>query len=213
MGEETKALCQSLNETVIVKCFAFDVADTDKLKSILLDIYTNFGPLHVLINNAGMGGSGNPYKADLNHWDKMLNVNLRSITHSIAICLPYLKESALSADNVSIINISSIAGTLRIAGNPQTSLYAATKFGLNGFSEAIFSDVHEDGIKVVSIMPGYVETEMVKKLKISHLLEYKNMLRASDVAQSVQYVLDCSRHCCPKQIVLMPQKSCFKSNL
>ena len=211
--KETKKLCQCLNETVIAKCYAVDMADTDKLRSTLTDICTNFGPLHALINNAGIGGSGDPYKADLNHWDKMLDVNLRSITHSIATCLPYLKKSALSADNVSIINISSVAGTLRIAGAPQTSMYAATKFGLNGFSEALFSDVREDGIKVVTIMPGYVETDMVKKLKKSHLLEFGNMMRPSDVAQSVQYALDCSRYCCPKQILLFPQRSCYKAKL
>eukprot|EP01084_Bolivina_argentea_P245820 411483_1 len=209
---ETKKLCQAIKPETFVKCFQCDVSIPTELQSILLDVCNNYGPLHVLINNAGVGDSGNSLNADFNHWDKMLNVNLRSVTQSTAICLPYLKKSAVTNDNVTIINISSVAGTLRVQ-SPGMSMYSATKYAVFGFSESVFQDVKDYGIKVSCIMPGFVDTEMVRKLKKRDTLEFKNMMRASDIAQSVQYVLNCSRYCCPNQIVLRAQRNPIKANL
>ncbi len=209
---ETKKLCEEINGDAVVKCYQCNVADRTQLTNILQDIGANYGPLCVLINNSGVGDSGNALTADLDHWDKMLDVNLRAVTTATRICLPFLKQSALNNDNVSIINISSMAGTLRAIG-PNKTMYSATKFGVVGFSESVFEDVKEFGIKVSCINPGFVDTKMVRDLKKAKTLRFNNMIKVSDIAKSVQYVLDCSKYCCPTQIFIRAQGNPIKSNL
>lgn len=124
---QTKQLCEKVNADCNIKCYPINVADTKQLIITLKDIGNNYGPLSVLINNSGVGDSGHALSADLDHWDNMLNVNLRAVTTATRICLPFLKKSALKDDNVSIINISSVAGTMRAIG-PMRSMYSATKY-------------------------------------------------------------------------------------
>ena len=89
------------------------------------------------------------------------------------------------------------------------------RFGVVGFSESVFEDVKDYGIKVSCINPGFVDTKMVRDLKRAKErgLQFENMMRVSDIAQTVQYVLDCSKYCCPTQITIRAQANPVKSNL
>jgi NADP-dependent 3-hydroxy acid dehydrogenase YdfG len=97
-----------------------------------------------------------------------------------------------------IINISSLSGRNTGAGN---AIYAASKHALNGFSGCLYEDVREIGIKVSTIMPGFVETDLTENLGMTS----RNMIQPEDVANCVEYVLSASAHCCPTEIVLRPQ--------
>ena len=205
---ETKRLALEANKNAVIKCVECDLLDTDGLKSTLIDICENYGPLHVLINNAGAGGSGNAFKANLKYWDFMLDVNLRSLIHSTAICLPYLKtaKTVCKNDNIAIINIGSISST--IGGvTPDSSMYTATKFGVLGFSESIFEDAREAGIKVSCVMPAFVDTEMVRKIYSPKELDYSKMVKISDIAKCIQFILNCSTAACPTQIIIREQQT------
>lgn len=211
---ETKRLAQKENSNAMIKCIKCDLSDMDGLKSILIDICENYGPLHVLINNAGAGGSGNAFNANLKHWDFMLDVNLRSLIHSSAICLPYLKQakSRNNDDNVAIINIGSISGTMG-GLEPNSSIYISTKFGVLGFTESVFEDARESGIKVSCIMPAFVDTEMVRKIYSPKQLNFSRMIKISDIAKSVQFILDCSTAACPTQIVIREQQTPIRAKM
>lgn len=205
---ETKRMIEKVNKNVMVKCVECDLSNLKQLKATILDICENYGPVGVLINNAGAGGSGNAFKANLKHWDFMLDVNLRSLIHITAICLPYLQK----VKNAAIINIGSTSST--IAGvTPDSSIYVATKFGVLGFSEAIFKDAREYGIKVSCIMPAFVDTEMVRNIYSNQQLDFDKMIKISDIAKGVEFILNCSNSACPTQIVIKEQKNPIKSKL
>ena len=98
-----------------------------------------------------------------------------------------------------IINICSQAGLVGRAGE---AAYAAAKFGVRGFSQALLEEVREKGITVSTIYPGYVDTTMVPHNK---RLQRHKMLSPDDVAEAVYQVVSSPARCCPVELVLQPQ--------
>jgi short-subunit dehydrogenase len=103
-----------------------------------------------------------------------------------------------------IVNISSIAGKMGMA---ESSAYSAAKFGLRGFTEALFEEVREYGVKVSAICPGYVDTPLIPNRKA---LMREEMIRPEDIANAVEFILDSSPSACPVEITIRPQKSPFR---
>ncbi|MEM1231139.1 MAG: SDR family oxidoreductase [Pseudomonadota bacterium] len=153
-----------------------------------------FGAPTVLINNAGTASAQPVQSADLAAWQDVMALNFEA---AVALCRAVL-PAMIDARRGTIINISSISGRTAGAGS---AIYSASKFALNGFSEAMFEDVRDHGIKVSAILPGFVETDLTGSLGLNN----GHMIAASDVADSVAYVLQASPRCCPTEIVLRPQ--------
>jgi 3-oxoacyl-[acyl-carrier protein] reductase len=128
-----------------------DVRDYDEVKALFAHTVVEFGGVDVLVNNAGIGVFGRVDETSVEDFRAVLETNLFGVFYCCREAIPVMKERGGGY----IINISSLAG---VNAHPQMATYNASKFGLNGFSEALMQEVRHDGIKVSYIMPGSVNT-------------------------------------------------------
>jgi len=129
-----------------------DVSKLDQVKHFIGAVQHRFDAVDVLINNAGAGVFRPTMELAPEEWDRMISLNLSGAYYCSHQVLPIFKQRG----GGDIINISSLAGKNPFAGGAG---YNASKFGLNGFSEAMMLDHRGDGVRVSSIMPGSVATE------------------------------------------------------
>lgn len=159
--------------------------DVSRQKSVEQWIQQAFAGEHlpdVLINNAGLGRFGNVDALALEDWEGMINTNLSGVFYMCRHVVPLMKEN----DNTChIINIASIAGKV---GNPQLSGYNASKFGVRGFSEALFKELRYDAIKVTCIYPGSIQTGFFSDANDSE--SHSNMMQPQDVADVLVNILE-----------------------
>ena len=129
-----------------------DVSRFADVERFIAAVKEKFGSIHVLVNNAGGGVFRSTAELKPDEWDRMISVNLSGAFYCSHEVLSIFKQSG----GGDVINISSLAGKNPFAGGAG---YNASKFGMNGFSEAMMLDHRYDGIRVTYIMPGSVDTE------------------------------------------------------
>lgn len=169
-------------------------ADADLERAVRL-IIERLGRITVLINNAGFAPPhGTVLKSSLADWDRTLATCLRAPMVLTRLVLPDMLAHASGT----IVNIASIAGKRGRAG--ETS-YAAAKFGLLGFSQSLFDEVREHGVRVTAIVPGLVDTDLVPPDARGDRAKF---LQPADVAAAVLQVLAAPLRACPTEIVLEP---------
>lgn len=179
-----------------------DVTDEQQLTALVEHALSQFGRINILVNNAGGGTPRTPIvKARLADWEWTLRVNLWATMMLTKLALPGMIERQQGA----IINICSLAGMTGKAGE---AAYAAAKFGVRGFTQSLFAEVREHGIKVSTICPGYVDTEMIPP---NRRVDRTKMIRPEDVAEAVYTVVTSSARMCPVEIVLQPQYDPLKT--
>jgi short-subunit dehydrogenase len=146
-----------------------DVTSRDDRQAMVDAARSAFGGLDVLINNAGIGATGHFAEVAPDRLRKIMEVNFFGLTETTRVFLPLLKDGVRPA----IVNISSIAGR---RGIPARSEYSASKFAVQGFSEALRAELYKDGIDVLVINPGLTQTNFSKnmleqkaKLQMDHL--------------------------------------------
>lgn len=160
-----------------------DVTDVDQLQHLVKAALDRFGRIDVLFNNAGFGRLDWLEKLDLQAGiAAQIAVNLTASAQLASLVLPHM----ISRRSGVIINMSSLAGWV---GTPTYSIYAASKFGLRGFSEALRREVGVFGVKVCAIYPGGVDTEFAEKAHIRRKTGLTTpgwlRLEADDVARAV----------------------------
>lgn len=187
----TQALCP-----VDTLPLAADLTDRDQCHQVVQFAVSHFGGVDFLINNAGVLNRDRADEADLEVWDHALDLNLRSAIHLTRHCLPSMKERGSGA----IINIASMSGRI---SRPLGGIYCGTKFGMLGWAGSVFEDVRDHLIKVCTICPGFVNTEMVAALGHDPSL----MIQPNDVARTVSYVLNMPTTACPVEIAIRPQRT------
>jgi 3-oxoacyl-[acyl-carrier protein] reductase len=158
------------------------------------------GTIDFLINNAGWGKRATVVRAKIEDWDQTLRLNLRAPMILAQRLLPAMIEKGEGA----VINIGSVSGK---TGEAEGAAYSASKFGLIGFTQSLYEEVREHGIKVAVILPGFVDTSMIPPVK--HL-DRSKMIQADDVAQAVQFVLAAPATSCPVEITIRPQRSPYR---
>ncbi len=129
-----------------------DVRSEDDLRRLISAIIDKCGRLDILINNAGVACKKRLEETTLEEYEKIMDTNLKGVFLCTKYAIPYIRESK----NGKIINISSVGG---IHGLPEFSIYCASKFGVNGITESIASELIGE-IKVYSVCPGAVDTDM-----------------------------------------------------
>jgi 3-oxoacyl-[acyl-carrier protein] reductase len=132
--------------------YVCDVRDYDQVKSTFARITEDFGGVDILVNNAGIGIFASVESMSVEDFRAVLETNVFGVFYCCHEAIPLMKRRGGGY----IINISSLAGA---NPHPNMAAYNASKFGLNGFSEALMQEVRHDGIKVSYIMPGSVNTE------------------------------------------------------
>jgi NAD(P)-dependent dehydrogenase (short-subunit alcohol dehydrogenase family) len=134
-------------------------------------------------------------KTTLADWDRTLATCLRAPMVLTRLVLPDMLAHGRGA----IVNIASIAGK---KGRGGEAAYAAAKFGLLGFTQSLFDEVRDHGIKVVAICPGLVDTDLIPPNK---RVDRSKFLPPADIAQVVHDVITAPPSACATEIVLEPQ--------
>lgn len=152
----------------------------------------------ILINNAGVGSFGKIDEVTTEDWLRMVNTNLNGMYFISAKLIPFFKQNK---NNTHILNIGSILGsTTRSEG----SAYCATKYGVKGFSEALFKELRTDNIKVTILNPGSIDTGFFKSSGIeAHL----NMLQPTDIANTLVHVLETPDNMLINELTIRPLDS------
>ena len=163
LAEEVRAKGQVL-ETVEA-----DITNPQDRERMLYAAVEHFGGLDILINNAGIGATGLFADVAAERLRKIMEVNFFGLTETIRAFLPLLK----SGQRPAIVNISSIAGK---RGIPARSEYSASKFAVQGFSEALRAELAKDGIDVLVICPGFTATNFSQNmLEQKALIQYDHL--------------------------------------
>lgn len=174
-----------------------DVRSEAQVKMMLDEAVRVFGGVDVLINNAGVGFNGSTVEEmQPEHFRQTLETNLTGVFYACHYAIPLMKKRGGGY----IINISSLAGQ---NAHPRMAAYNASKFGLNGFSEALMQEVRHDGIKVSYICPGSVNTEFGGD-KVSD--EKSWQLQPEDIAQVVSDLLEMKWRALPSKVEIRPSK-------
>jgi NADP-dependent 3-hydroxy acid dehydrogenase YdfG len=154
---------------------AADITDRAQAEQAVHGVVDRFGRLDILINNAGLMLLGPIVGADVDEWERMIAVNQKGLLYITNAALPHLLKAAEDdlRQVADIVNISSIAGRVAWANY---GVYNMTKFGMNGFTEALRQEITKKHVRVGVLEPGAVDTELV-----SHNNDaVKNELAASD---------------------------------
>lgn len=157
-----------------------DISKSDEIKSWTASTFSEKYSPDILINNAGTGSFAAIDETPAEQWFEMVNTNLNGTYNITSQIVPFLKKKK---HHTHIINIGSILGTI---ARENASAYSATKFGLNGFSEALFKELRNFSIKVSIINPGSIDTDFFQS---SGIKKHHNMLQADDLAETVIYLL------------------------
>jgi NAD(P)-dependent dehydrogenase (short-subunit alcohol dehydrogenase family) len=174
-----------------------DLSLDEEIERLVTATLGKWGSIDHLINNAGWGRTAPVIKAKRADWDETFRINLRAPMVLSQLVLPKLIEKGEGA----IINISSVSGK---SGEANAAAYSASKFGLIGFSQSLYEEVREYGIKVAVILPGFVDTPLIPPTK---RLDRTKMIRPEDIAEAVLFVLTAPLTSCPVEITVRPQKS------
>lgn len=172
-----------------------DVRSEDDVRDMLRECTTEFGGVDILVNNAGVGYFGKTVEETSgDEFRQTLETNLFGVFYACHHAIPLMKQRGGGY----IINISSLAGQ-----NPHARMaaYNASKFGLNGFSEALMQEVRHDGIKVSYICPGSVNTEFGGD---SPSPDKAWQLQPADIAQVVIDLLQSEQRALPSKIEIRP---------
>jgi 3-oxoacyl-[acyl-carrier protein] reductase len=164
-----------------------DLADPESIKEAIAKAAKDFGPIAILVNNAGITKDGLAMRMKKPDWDTVIATNLTGTFIAIQQVLPAMMRERWGR----IVNISSLVGEM---GNAGQANYAASKAGLIGLTKSIAQEMGSRNITVNSVAPGYVETDMTQGLsqelkeKMLANIPLKRMGRPEDVAAAVRFL-------------------------
>lgn len=154
-----------------------DVASEPMVNALVAHVSATLGPVHTLINNAGVLTARPVLELALDEWDRMFAVNVRSLFLTCRAVLPGMRERGEG----DIVNVASLAGKNGFAGGTG---YTATKHAVLGFSKSLMMEVRKSGIRVMAVCPGSVATTMLADQPMLPV-NAERILRPEDVADTI----------------------------
>jgi len=154
--------------------------------------------LDILINNAGVLKSGNIVDFSIDDFDMLVDINLRTVY----LCCQQALKIMVPAGKGYIINLSSVVG---FKGYPQQTAYSAAKHGVMGLTKALAAEVAEHGIRVSVILPGGVDTDLIREARPD--LDSSVLMQPEDIADTVLYLLELPERAMVDQIYIRRSKS------
>lgn len=190
-----EALCEQVPGTA---AFTADVTDPAAVDAAFTKARDTFGPISVLVNNAGIATSSPFVDTSLTDWQRLLDVNLTGAFHCIQAALPAMRAAGWGR----VVNIASTAG---LKGYPFVVGYCASKHGLIGMTRALALELAREGITVNAVCPGYTETELVEDAlrnistessrsreeamrRLTSLNPQRRLIRPEEVAEAVAWL-------------------------
>jgi NADP-dependent 3-hydroxy acid dehydrogenase YdfG len=184
-----------------------DLTDPERGPEVVQATIDRFNRLDVLVNNAGIMLLGTALQTTVEDWDRMVALNIQAVLHITHAAVPYLIDAAATSGRqvADIVNVSSTAG--RVA-RPASSVYNLTKFGLNGFSEALRQELLEERVRVSVVEPGTVDSELVDQLAgptrdaVIRQVNGIEPLLPADIADAITYVVTRERRVAVNEILV-----------
>jgi len=209
LGARRADRLESIAESVEGKTFVqgVDVSDEEQARSFIQRAHDELGGLDILVNNAGVMLLGPVADADTGEWRTMISVNLLGLLYCTHAALPLLERTG----GGDVVNVSSVAGRRADAG---AAVYNMTKFGVHAFSEALRQEALHVGIRVTTVAPGFVDTELqghntnplVRRATERAREEIGEVLRAEDIAEAILHAVTRPPHVCVNEVVVRPTK-------
>lgn len=165
-----------------------EVNDPEQVESVIKGITDEFGPISVLVNNAGVTEDNLLMRMKPSQWERTLNTNLASVFALTKLCLKGMTKARYGR----IINLSSVVGA---TGNAGQTNYAASKAGLIGFTKSLALEIASRGITVNAVAPGFIDTDMTSALgedqrtKLLEAIPLARLGRADDISKAVAFLV------------------------
>ncbi len=156
----------------------FDVGNYEDVKTGIKNIVNTLGSVDILVNNAGIAAFGSFNDMEVREWSQIIQTNVMGMYYVTKEVLPYL----INQNNGDIINISSTAG---LNGSATASAYSASKFAVIGMSQSLMKEVRKNNIRVCTLTPSTIESDMSIKLGIANKDSQESILQPEDFAELV----------------------------
>ena len=188
-----------------------DVGDERQARAFVEHAYEQLGRLDVLVNNAGVMLLGPVEGADTEQWRRMVNANVFGVLYCTHAALPVMRNNSHPPGG-HVINVSSVAG--RRAGMG-AAVYNLTKFGVNGFSEALRQEALHMGVRVTLVEPGFVETELQGHNESDETVmaavakareRIGQVLRPEDIAEAIVHAAGQPEHVNVAEVLVLPTR-------
>ncbi len=184
-------------------CRKVDITKREQIEAAIAEAENVYGPVDCLINNAGLMQLGQADEQDPTEWDHMIDVNLKGMLYGIHAVIGQMR----ARKGGTIINVSSVAGKKAVAAH---MAYCGTKFGVYGISETLRQEMCDDGVRVIVISPGVVETELLgHSTSQAAITDYENWKKAmggaivaKNIADSISFVYNQPQNVCIRELVV-----------
>lgn len=157
--------------------------------------------IDILVNNAAVFKMENFIDCTVSDIDSIINTNLKGVMYTTLEALKLMKGSASSDRGSRIVNIASVAS---IHGIPKQAIYCASKFGLNGFSEALNQEIIKNNISITTIYPGGINTPLWNSNNPYPAGDVKNTLDTTDIVDLIEYISNLKPKVILKNMTLFP---------
>lgn len=164
-----------------------DLASLESIQSSIKGMIAQHGPIHILVNNAGVTKDGLSMRMKAEDWNSVIQTNLTGAF----LCCQAVMSGMMKERWGRIINIASVVGEM---GSPGQSNYVASKAGLIGLTKSLSHELASRAITVNAVTPGFIETDMTavltdeQKERILALIPLKRLGQASEVAAAVKFL-------------------------
>lgn len=191
--EKLNAIREELGNSFIP--VEMDVTDPQATIAWVAKTFSDSHIPDILVNNAGAGYFSKIDQLPLERWHAMINTNLNGMFYLTTSIVPMMKQSA---NTCHIINIGSILGKTNRA---KTAAYSATKYGVQGFSEALYKELSRHKIKVTCVNPGSIATHFFDD---SGVLPHPSYLQPNDIAELIVKIIETPDNFLVDEITLRP---------
>lgn len=178
-----------------IESFQADVTKEDELDHVVEATKNAYGTVDILVNNAGIGMFKAVEDVTVEEWKKVYEVNVQGVFLSTKAVIPTMKKNKFGT----IITVSSDVGRYTI---PNGSLYASTKYAVQGFMGSVSQELREHGIRVGTINPGMVDTYFADSKQ--GLPEKEDWLKVEDIAEAAVYMASAPKHMMIDELQLHP---------
>ncbi len=182
---------------VEAKAYPIDLAEVKTVKDKIAAIATEFGPIDILVNNAGIGYTNPLRKTSLTDWQQVIDLNLTSVFQCIQGVLPQMRDRRRGT----IVNIASIAASNSF---PDWGAYSVSKAALIALAKTLAVEERANGIRVVNISPGAVNTSLWETETVQADFEREAMLTPEIVAQSILHTVLLPVQAVVEEMIIMP---------